>query len=247
MQDSKLAQRRRRPRVDPDEGGARRIARQLHEQILALSEGAFLGSEDDLLAVLGVSRPTLRQAARILESEQLLAVKRGIGGGYYGRRPDAVTVARSAAVYLRLQGTTLADLLLASRSAGAMLAQLAAGSKDETAQANLKRSIEHMMSLRVPECGVADFVRAEVFLFEAICLLARNAPLELFMTTLYEFGLRESGSKVFEIDPVRIKLFRDARVEIGKAILAGDGEVAALMSVRASKLFSSWLNIGERL
>jgi DNA-binding IscR family transcriptional regulator len=31
---------------------------------------------------------TVQQAARVLEHEGLLAVRRGPGGGYYGTRPD---------------------------------------------------------------------------------------------------------------------------------------------------------------
>ncbi len=37
-----------------------------------LAEGDVLPSEDDLLVELGVSKPTLRQAIRILESESLV-------------------------------------------------------------------------------------------------------------------------------------------------------------------------------
>jgi len=47
----------------------------LREEILAYEgeeEEWLLGSEDEVLGQLGVSRPTLRQASRILEQEQLL-------------------------------------------------------------------------------------------------------------------------------------------------------------------------------
>ena len=45
-----------------------------------LGEGDVLPSEDDLMAELGVSKPTLRQAIRILESESLVTVRRGAHG-----------------------------------------------------------------------------------------------------------------------------------------------------------------------
>jgi len=44
-----------------------------------LGEGDVLPSEDDLMAELGVSKPTLRQAIRILESESLVTVRSGGG------------------------------------------------------------------------------------------------------------------------------------------------------------------------
>ena len=57
-----------------------------------------------------VSRPVVREALRILESETLISVKRGAGGGARVRRPDVGVAARHAALLLQLEGTTLADL-----------------------------------------------------------------------------------------------------------------------------------------
>jgi len=48
---------------------AHRAAHALREDILAREDGELLGSEDELMERLGVSRPTLRQAARLLEHE----------------------------------------------------------------------------------------------------------------------------------------------------------------------------------
>ena len=97
-------------------------AKALRNEILARSDGdMFLGSEDDLIALLGVSQPTFRQAARILEYEELLTVKRGVGGGYFGRRPSAEAVARMAGIYLLSHGTPFADVM---RTQGALEAEL---------------------------------------------------------------------------------------------------------------------------
>src|SRR5215475_11381751 len=85
----------------------------LREEILSRaseSEEWLLGSEDDMIRTLGVSRPTLRQAARMLEQEELLVVRRGIGGGLFGRRPTAEAVSHIASVYLRAQGAAYDDL-----------------------------------------------------------------------------------------------------------------------------------------
>jgi DNA-binding FadR family transcriptional regulator len=45
--------------------------------------------------MLGVGIVTVQQAARILEQEALLVVRRGPGGGYYGTRPDNAALERS--------------------------------------------------------------------------------------------------------------------------------------------------------
>ena len=45
-----------------------------------LKDGDFLPNEAELMAHFGVSRPTLREAVRVLESERLVEVRRGSRG-----------------------------------------------------------------------------------------------------------------------------------------------------------------------
>src|SRR3546814_4941537 len=70
----------------------------------------LLGSEDEVMRSLEVSRPTLRQALRLLEQEQLVSVRRGVGGGLFARRPTEEGVTHTASVYLRAAGTSYGDL-----------------------------------------------------------------------------------------------------------------------------------------
>jgi GntR family transcriptional regulator, transcriptional repressor for pyruvate dehydrogenase complex len=77
--------------------------------------GAFqpdeaLPNETELMALYEVSRPVVREALRILESESLIQVKRGVGGGARVRRPDISVAARHTALLLQLDGTTLEDV-----------------------------------------------------------------------------------------------------------------------------------------
>ncbi|MFD9663547.1 FadR/GntR family transcriptional regulator [Rhodococcus sp. NPDC059968] len=83
----------------------------LREEILLRDgENSYLGSEDDLIERLGVSRPTLRQAARILEQENLLVVRRGVNGGLFCRRPDASAVTHATAVFLRSRHASVQEV-----------------------------------------------------------------------------------------------------------------------------------------
>src|SRR5271156_823138 len=75
-----------------------------------LGEGDVLPSEDDLMVELGVSKPTLRQAIRILESESLVTVRRGARGGMHVSVPRVETAAGYAATVLEYRGATTADL-----------------------------------------------------------------------------------------------------------------------------------------
>ena len=59
------------------------VADRLRRQIIRgeLREGDSLPPEADLMAAYGISRPTLREAFRVLESEGLIDVHRGSRGG----------------------------------------------------------------------------------------------------------------------------------------------------------------------
>ncbi|MDT5398354.1 MAG: GntR family transcriptional regulator, transcriptional repressor for pyruvate dehydrogenase complex, partial [Mycobacterium sp.] len=59
-----------------------------------LKEGDFLPNEAELMAHFGVSRPTLREAVRVLESERLVEVRRGSRTGARVRVPGPEIVAR---------------------------------------------------------------------------------------------------------------------------------------------------------
>lgn len=91
------------------------IARELRRRIVRgeLKEGAFLPSESELMAQLSVSRSSLREALRILESESLLTVRRGSRGGPIVHRPDPNLAAKYFGLVLQARGTTLQDVYIA--------------------------------------------------------------------------------------------------------------------------------------
>ena len=88
------------------------VARQLRNQIVRgeLKEGDTLSPESELMANFGVSRPTLREAVRILESEGLISVTRGARGGAVVHRPDIAVATRHVSFLLQAAGTTLVDV-----------------------------------------------------------------------------------------------------------------------------------------
>ena len=97
--------------VQPTRKAAEVIADHLRRDIAmgALRDGDTLPPEGELIAHFGVSRPTLRSALRMLESESLLTISRGSQGGPQVRHPDIDVTARSVAMLLQLRGTLLSD------------------------------------------------------------------------------------------------------------------------------------------
>ncbi|WP_406358209.1 FadR/GntR family transcriptional regulator [Streptomyces sp. NBC_00658] len=88
------------------------VAAQLRRQIVtgALQEGDGLPTESALMEQFGVSRPTLREAFRILESEGIIQVRRGARGGAHVLVPDASAAGRYAGTLLQYRRTTLSDV-----------------------------------------------------------------------------------------------------------------------------------------
>lgn len=95
--------RRRKPQQVADELRARIIGGEL-------DEGESLGNETELIERFGVSRPSLREALRILETEGLITVVRGVQGGVIAHRPDQRHTARTAALVLQARDVPLADV-----------------------------------------------------------------------------------------------------------------------------------------
>ncbi|MBJ7336416.1 GntR family transcriptional regulator [Mycolicibacterium sp.] len=88
------------------------IAANLRRRIVMgdLTPGQTLPSETTLMAEFGVSRPTLREAFRILEAESIITVVRGPRGGAKVLEPDGSMAARYTGTLLQYRGTPLSDL-----------------------------------------------------------------------------------------------------------------------------------------
>ena len=92
-----------------------------------LKEGDALPPETALMEEFAISRPTLREAFRILESEGLITVRRGARGGARVQVPTSDVAARYAGLVLQHRGTTLADVLEARVIVEAPAAGIVAG------------------------------------------------------------------------------------------------------------------------
>lgn len=88
------------------------VADRIRRRIISgeLGEGASLPSEGQLLEQFGISRPTLREAIRILEAERLITVTRGSRSGARVSAPRVESAARYASYVLQAGGVSVPDL-----------------------------------------------------------------------------------------------------------------------------------------
>jgi len=122
-----------------------------------LQPGDTLPSEQQLMAQFGVSRPTLREAFRILEAENLISVKRGSRGGARVTQPSLSVAARYVGLLLQVQGTTIADVYEARMVLEPACARLLARRRTAADLTDLTGCIEELRGVveagqdRVPE------------------------------------------------------------------------------------------------
>lgn len=107
-----------------------------------LKAGDRLPSEAQLILDFDVSRPTLREAIRILESEGFIHVSRGARGGARVVAPGPELLSKAAGLTLQFRGATLADIYTARSLIEPPAARLAAETNAKQAAAALTRQLE---------------------------------------------------------------------------------------------------------
>jgi DNA-binding FadR family transcriptional regulator len=86
------------------------IAEELRQLIVCDGRaGDYLLAERLLMERFEVSRPTLREALRVLESEGLVEIRRGVRGGAVVTEPAIEVLARHFGVFLQLRSVTYED------------------------------------------------------------------------------------------------------------------------------------------
>jgi GntR family transcriptional repressor for pyruvate dehydrogenase complex len=133
----------RSPRRDASEQVAFEIRRYLAAR--DLRPGERLGTEQELAAEFGVSRPTLREGLRLLASSHRIRASQGPGGGIFvdstqseGMRRN---VSESIAVMLETHDVSLLELVEARISLEVPLAGLAAQHATDSVAADLLAAI----------------------------------------------------------------------------------------------------------
>lgn len=183
--------------------------------------GARLPTEVEMAAQLEVSRPTVREALRVLEAEGLISTRPGPGGGPRVCRPDVITVTRSLSTLFEFERVTLSGLLEARRAVEPACARVAATYASDHDIAALRESIEKMRASLEDDVFWAENANFHLALVSA----GKNKVLHILMTALrdliytYMAGLHITSSG------------RSATLEehtaIMQAIAAHDPEAAA--------------------
>lgn len=134
------------------------VAANLRRQIITgeLQPGELLPNEAVLMQQFGVSRPTLREAFRILESEAIITVLRGARGGGRVLEPDGSVAARYMGILLQYQGTPLSDVYRARTEIEVSAVGMVASSRRKTVLRQLEALAEEAVEFVTDDDAFAE-------------------------------------------------------------------------------------------
>jgi len=152
-----------------------------------LKAGDALPPEVELMAEFHVSRASLREAFRILETESLIEVKRGAHGGARITLPDVDTASKSIGVLLQIRGATLKELFDARVIIEPPLINILAGVRTDQDLAELRDLID-FEAANIDDWTV--FASAATEFHNLLVRMAGNVTLALIVGMLDELYLR---------------------------------------------------------
>lgn len=189
-----------------------------------------IGSLSGLAGQLGVGIVTIQQAARVLESEGLLAARRGPNGGYYGKRPTAAVLERTLAAYMCGEPSTWEEALDMTSLLFTELAATAANCRDALLLDALSRFPE-----TVQHCADTESMAAIEQQFQDLLFKMVDRPLfELLTRVTLNISANQSEDSVYR-GLIGLDLWKSGRRRIIQAILEGDEELARFEADRNNR------------
>lgn len=229
-------------RMDSASTGKRRqlvqtATEQLRAMIYAAEPDAMIGSQPELARTLRVGVVTVQQAARVLEHEGLLEVRRGPGGGYYGKRPDAAALERSLAAYMRTQPHSWEEAVDMTSLLFNELVAAAAGCSDADLHRELEAFDRAIDAADLPN----DMAHLEMALQDLLFRMVDRPLFELLTRVTLRFASTRPAGAIYS-DAISIERWKEGRHRIVAAILARDEELARFEANRNNRrVLEQWL------
>ena len=212
------------------------VADRLRELILAQPAGQQIGSLTEIAADLGVGIVTVQQAARILEHEGLLTVKRGPGGGYYGARPDEAAIERAFATYMRIHNIGYREAFELTVSLDCDIIRAAAQHLEDTHKKKLSALVEQLDKCE----SAADRIQFEIDFRETLFGIFEKPLLELLARVAMQLYNAHSDPAIFA-NWVALSDWEQGRRRILHAILQQDEELAYFEAHRFRRMVLQWM------
>jgi GntR family transcriptional regulator, sialic acid-inducible nan operon repressor len=205
------------------------VAAQIRRMIARgeLVDGDWLPTEAELIRQFGVSRPTLREAFRLLEGDSLVTIRRGPPGGAQVTLPGPGAVAGLFGMVLMLAGTSIGDVWDARLTIEPAAIRRLAETATEIHLAALDRELDAVRSAAALD--PRSFHQAGVRFHVRLVELSGNRTLTALIGMLAEIIERELANAVAEMGADSDEVYRANRralrgyENIAELIRAGDG------------------------
>lgn len=223
------------------ENSVAQVVSVLRDEILARNEaGWFVGLEVDVQERMKVSRPTLRQALRVLESEGLIEVRRGLNGGLFTCVPSEDAVARVASSYLDSRGATERDLLIAQEAIFKAIVSVAIQHPDRESMREWFRDCDAQGEY-TPRRALETCLEA----MNRLAALANNELLILFERVLFQLAKDHYDIGIFR-NPERMEVTLSYLRDLADALADGDSDRAIAVVGRNSAMIDDWVREFEK-
>ena len=201
--------------------------------VFANEPDALLGNEEAVLKLVGYSRATLRQAARVLEREGLLRVRRGLNGGYFGTRPSEETIGNLVASYLEMLDISTEDVTSVASALWIDVLRKAAARRCPETHEITDRLISKVQAVR-DDTGFTDIRVLEQDSRKAIFKIADCRYIELIFNINTAFASRRFQRRPNLDDTAEHKAFvaawRRAKGMELSTVANGDVELSGLVA-----------------
>lgn len=209
-----------------------RIVEQIEDAIASgeLKPGERLPSERELVAQFGASRPTVREALRVLESSGVVRSRPGDPNGPEILPFSPHGLAKQMTRLARVEQMSIADLVSFRMILDGSANMLAARLRSEDELAAIEKTIA-VMETAIDE-GYDQFSEADVAFHDAVALASRNALIQVCNNVVRGVVLSLISDKVTRARNSKA-LMRESlqhHKEVLEAIRAGDGPGAARIS-----------------
>jgi GntR family transcriptional repressor for pyruvate dehydrogenase complex len=220
------------------------IRRWLEEQ--KLEPGERIGTEQDLADEFGVSRPTLREALRLLSASHLIRVGRGRSGGIFVASTPSEGMSRnvseSIALMLAAQSISMEELVDARLSLEVPIAGRAAVNADDAVCERLEAAIEAAVGHKP---GTPPFNAADTSFHQILAEAAGNDLLRALTAWILEV------LQPTLVEHISVKVEADAILAQHRAILRAVRRRQRTAAERAMQAHIEYLagvlrEIGER-
>lgn len=204
---------------------AERLSDHLRDMILRgdYVTGDMLPPERELVVETGLSRGSVREALRVLQTEGLVEISLGRSGGARVAAPKRAMLARSVELFVRTNGVALSALLDARAAVEPMMARLAAQNRT-AAEMEVLEDLHRQFSDSHDD--VVRYRRINYRWHLAIAQASRNEPLAALMEAILATGLEATAYEAVGT-PENRQIAIAAHEVVMKALRAGDGDAAA--------------------